>query len=86
MSYGYCPKCGAPGKSRERRPNGYDRCENGCVYPSRDSLNKPPEPCKECERLREVLKDAREHAARFGLSALVRKLDKALQPTPCIEN
>jgi hypothetical protein len=32
--YGYCPKCGAPGVSRERRPNGDDRCEDGHVYPS----------------------------------------------------
>lgn len=36
--YGYCPKCGAPGKKRERRPNGNDICENGCVYPSRDAV------------------------------------------------
>lgn len=32
--YGWCPICGAPGKSRERRPNGNDRCEKGHVYPS----------------------------------------------------
>jgi hypothetical protein len=38
---GYCPKCGAPGKERERRPNGNDTCERGCVYPSRDALLKP---------------------------------------------
>lgn len=38
--YGYCPKCGAPGKQRERRPNGNDICENGHEYPSRDALVK----------------------------------------------
>lgn len=37
-SYGYCPECGAPGKSRERRLNGDDKCHNGCVYPSKDAL------------------------------------------------
>ena len=41
MSYGYCPKCGAKGKSRERRPNGNDHCEKGCVYPSKDSTRLP---------------------------------------------
>ena len=33
--YGSCPMCGAPGNSRERRPNGDDTCENGHKYPSR---------------------------------------------------
>jgi hypothetical protein len=32
--YGYCPKCGAKGVTRERRPNGYDTCANGHTYPS----------------------------------------------------
>lgn len=32
--YGRCPHCGAAGVSRERRPNGNDRCQNGHVYPS----------------------------------------------------
>lgn len=36
-TYGYCPICGAPGKSRERRLNGNDICENGHAYPSNDS-------------------------------------------------
>lgn len=40
--YGYCPKCGARGTRRERRPNGDDICQKGCKYPSRDALpNKP---------------------------------------------
>lgn len=36
--YGYCPTCGGLGLSRERRPNGNDRCENGHEYPSRSSV------------------------------------------------
>ncbi len=43
MSYGYCPICGAKGKSRERRINGDDRCENDHVYPSSTTLKTPPE-------------------------------------------
>ena len=38
--YGYCPVCGAKGLTRERRPNGDDRCEKGHSYPSRDSLKE----------------------------------------------
>lgn len=36
--YGYCPQCGALGETRERRPNGDDRCLNGHRYPSRNAL------------------------------------------------
>ena len=36
--YGFCPHCGAPGKARERRPNGDDLCERGHRYPSRDAV------------------------------------------------
>jgi len=32
---GWCPRCFAPGKSREKRPNGNDTCEHGHSYPSR---------------------------------------------------
>jgi hypothetical protein len=35
---GQCPKCGADGKIREKRPNGNDKCENGHTYPSRDAV------------------------------------------------
>lgn len=38
--YGYCPKCGAPSVSRERRPDGNDECENGHTYPSKDAVVK----------------------------------------------
>lgn len=37
-AYGRCPICGARGKSRERRINGNDACENGHVYPSKDAI------------------------------------------------
>lgn len=40
--YGYCPKCGAKGVARERRPDGDDVCESGCAYPSRSALSEPP--------------------------------------------
>ena len=36
--YGYCPICGANGISRERRPNGNDRCEKDHIYPSKDAI------------------------------------------------
>jgi hypothetical protein len=36
--YGRCPLCNAPGKTRERRPNGNDTCANGCTYPSKDAI------------------------------------------------
>jgi hypothetical protein len=40
--YGYCPVCGAEGVSRERRPDGDDKCQNGHKYPSRTALKDPP--------------------------------------------
>ena len=39
--YGYCPKCGAKGVMRERRPNGNDTCANGHVYPSSEFTYRP---------------------------------------------
>jgi hypothetical protein len=39
--YGFCPKCGARGKSRERRPNGNDTCENGHTYAISRALTNP---------------------------------------------
>lgn len=41
MTYGYCPRCGAPTKDRERRPNGYDTCENNHKYLSKDARSIP---------------------------------------------
>lgn len=42
--YGFCPVCGAKGKTRERRPNGDDTCESGHKYPSSTALQSPPTP------------------------------------------
>ena len=39
--YGYCPRCGGLGMSRERRLNGNDRCENGHSYPSSTAVTNP---------------------------------------------
>jgi len=38
--YGFCPICGAPGVSRERRPDGNDRCANNHVYASKEAMKK----------------------------------------------
>ncbi len=40
--YGFCPVCGAPGETRERRANGNDTCENGHTYPSKDAIMEKP--------------------------------------------
>ena len=45
--YGCCPICGLPGVTRERRPNGNDRCEDGHTYPSSNA--KPYEPIPQNE-------------------------------------
>lgn len=47
--YGFCPKCGAPGKFRERRIDGNDICEKGHKYPSKSALinNKASAPIKD---------------------------------------
>jgi hypothetical protein len=39
--YGYCPFCGQPGVSRERRPDGMDRGECGHIYRSAHALKRP---------------------------------------------
>lgn len=36
--YGFCPQCGAPGHTRERRPGGNDTCAGGCTYPSASAV------------------------------------------------
>ncbi len=38
--YGFCPICGAYGVTRERRPDGNDRCSAGHTYPSRNSVGE----------------------------------------------
>jgi ribosomal protein S27AE len=42
MSYGFCPKCGRAGVSRDRSPDGNTRCEAGHSTPSRDWLRMRP--------------------------------------------
>lgn len=37
-TYGFCPFCGQPGISRERRLNGYDKCKGSHNYPSRNAI------------------------------------------------
>lgn len=46
--YGYCPDCGAKGLQRERRPDGFDRCVNGHIYPS--SKATPPKEQQSCDK------------------------------------
>ena len=36
--YGVCPRCGAPGVSRERRIDGNDMCSNRHTYPSKEAI------------------------------------------------
>ena len=38
--YGNCPVCGSPGISRERRPDGNDKCSNGHLYKSSASITR----------------------------------------------
>lgn len=39
-SYGFCPHCKAVVVSREKRPYGNDRCQNGHIYPSSASIKE----------------------------------------------
>ena len=38
--YGVCPTCMKPGISRERRPDGNDRCMSGHTYPSKSAIHR----------------------------------------------
>ena len=49
--YGYCPICGAHGQTRERRPDGYDRCTAGHLYPTGEAVPVQPTP-DECRYFR----------------------------------
>ena len=62
--YGYCPRCGGLGMSRERRLNGNDRCENGHSYPSSTAVTNPLLP----------VAPATEHTADTERAAIVRWL------------
>ena len=37
-AYGFCPICGKPGVQRSRGPDGFDVCETGHTYPSKDAV------------------------------------------------
>lgn len=55
--YGYCPECAAPGKLREKRPDGNDICEAGHSYASAKAVMAKPEP--------EVAATPKKETARF---------------------
>lgn len=58
--YGYCPICGAPGLSRERRPDGNDHCTNGCTYPSKDAVRPKgytPPVAVQLENLKNIIEE-----------------------------
>ena len=54
--YGFCPTCGGVGRTRERRLDGNDRCENGHVYPSRNSVKTTLEHAQQPDLLRARLR------------------------------
>lgn len=39
--YGKCPICGENGESREKRPNGNDKCVRGHTYKSCLAITEP---------------------------------------------
>lgn len=57
--YGLCPICGQPGISRERRPDGNDKCYNAHTYPSKSAII-PSKPSVTPERLAEILRKCHE--------------------------
>ena len=76
--YGYCPRCGGLGLSRERRKDGNDRCENGHSYPSSAAVTNPllpvaPEPLErtaDTERAAVVAWKAADEAERAAWNAM----------------
>lgn len=63
--YGLCPICGFPGYSRERRPDGNDRCMKGHEYPSAMAIVASIKPTSDNTSTRltealEVIKKSRE--------------------------
>ena len=74
--YGYCPVCGLPGVTRERRPGGDDRCDAGHAYPSSTARQAAPEPAltaEEIERLRQTLDAMEKERDQWIESALDRR-------------
>ena len=86
--YGFCPICGAPGLSRERRPNGNDHCAKGCTYPSKDAVRASdyiPPVNVQIEDLKTQLKEAwkeieqlkKELCIKFPILDIKPKLDRS---------
>ena len=73
--FGYCPTCGAPSVSRERRPNGNDRCKKGHAYPSVKAV--PPTPQGSADRAEELrgLSDYQLGRFRESLEAQASRVD-----------
>lgn len=76
--YGYCPECGAPGVTRERRPDGDDKCSNGHRYPSRSAhASLPTQPAAQDEREADEVFLPRRLAATQKLTQLGYRYDSA---------
>ena len=68
--YGFCPRCGVKGKTRERRPHGNDSCFSGHVYRSAEALRARPTDLATLLRHRiQRMEDSRADLARDGDSA-----------------
>ncbi|MCK9434995.1 MAG: hypothetical protein M0R32_09305 [Candidatus Cloacimonetes bacterium] len=63
--YGLCPRCGAPGISRERRIDGNDMCENRHTYPSKEAIDVSREDLIDREYLEAVERNDEEKAQRL---------------------
>ena len=77
--YGYCPTCGGLGRSRERRPGGNDRCENGHTYPSanavKNTLLPAPLPSLPPVKVYRVLSEAVERGVAYGYNRAHKHTD-----------
>ena len=76
--YGYCPLCGAPGVSRERRLNGNDNCKNGHEYPSVQAMKGPSFPLKAYseKEIADIRLDGALRALRWCKENVLTKTDK----------
>lgn len=63
--YGLCPRCGAPGISRERRIDGNDMCENRHTYPSKEAIELSREDLIDKAYLEAIEKNDEEKAQRL---------------------
>lgn len=86
--YGYCPKCGAAGYSRERRPDGNDRCPNDHMYPSKDavtSITDRPAPTPSATELAAVAEVVRLTAELERAKVEIARLSVDKKSIPMIE-